>query len=276
MKNKKEMFEDSDDDFIVSDKKKEDNDGDAVFEINGSTQESMARTGEDAEEHVIFETRDIKPEKNIEEVMKAEKESPKMQEETEDVTFDISDSSADVKTAAAEKNAKQGTEDSADRKKIEELAGQLAAANDKYLRLMAEFDNFKRRSAKEYERLIEAANERLMKDLTEVRENFERAIKSNASGENLQEGMKLIFSKLNTILEKHGLEIYAEAGQQFDPEIHDALMSMHHESIEKDHIVEVHERGYKLKGGILKHAKVVVSKGKPEAKPDEETVIEIK
>jgi molecular chaperone GrpE len=163
------------------------------------------------------------------------------------------------------------------KKKVDELSEQVASVNDKYLRLMAEFDNFKRRSAKEYERMIEAANERLMKDITEVRENFERAFKSNADAEKFSEGMKLIFAKLNTILQKHGLEVYAENGQKFDPEIHDALMKMPHHEFDEGHIVEVHERGYKLKGNILKHAKVVVSSGKPESKKtEEETVIEIK
>ena len=168
-------------------------------------------------------------------------------------------------------------EPSPDKNIIKELTAQLDAANDKYLRLMAEFDNFKRRNAKEYERLIEAANERLIKELTEVRENFERAFKSKAEGEKLLEGMKLIFSKLNAILHKHGLEVYAEAGQKFDPELHDALMRMPHPTIAEDHIVEVHERGYKVKGNIIKHAKVVVSSGKPAQKETEqETIIEIK
>jgi molecular chaperone GrpE len=199
--------------------------------------------------------------------------------EDQDALFEVDEVSKgnpcdDEPSDNAEKEKK---ESSMDKIKIEELTSQVAAANDKYLRLMAEFDNFKRRSAKEYERLTEAANERLIKDITEVRENFERAFKSNANGEKLLEGMKLIFSKLNSILQKHGLEVYAEAGQKFDPQEHDALMRAPHATIEEDHIVEVHERGYKLKGNIIKHAKVVVSSGKPEPKEsDNETLIEIK
>ncbi len=154
--------------------------------------------------------------------------------------------------------------ESEDKKKIEELTGQNAALNDKYLRLMAEFDNYKRRSAKDYERLIEAANERLIKDIIEVRENFERAFKSNDQGEKFFQGMKLNYAKLNSILQKHGLEVYAEPGHEFDPELHDALMRAPHETIPDSHITDVHERGYKLKGKIIKHAKVVVSSGKPE------------
>ncbi|MGB7570067.1 MAG: nucleotide exchange factor GrpE [Chitinivibrionales bacterium] len=159
--------------------------------------------------------------------------------------------------------------ESEDKKKIEELTEQNAALNDKYLRLMAEFDNYKRRSAKDYERLIEAANERLIKDIIEVRENFERAFKSNDQGEKFVEGMKLNYAKLNAILQKHGLEVYAEPGHEFNPELHDALMRAPHETIPDSHITDVHERGYKLKGKIIKHAKVVVSSGKPEEKKED-------
>jgi molecular chaperone GrpE len=164
-----------------------------------------------------------------------------------------------------------------ERKKTEELTEQLNAAHDKYLRLMAEFDNYKRRSSKEFEHMAEVANEKLMKDIIEVREGFERAFRSNAEGSQLLEGMKLIFAKLNTSLQKHGLEIYGETNQKFDPQLHDALMRMPHDTTEEGHIVEVHERGYKLKGHIIKHAKVVVSSGKPlKAAPENEAVIEIK
>jgi molecular chaperone GrpE len=159
--------------------------------------------------------------------------------------------------------------ESEDKKKIEEITEQATALNDKYLRLMAEFDNYKRRSAKDYERLIEAANERLIKDIIEVRENFERAFKSNDQGEKFVEGMKLNYAKLNSILQKHGLEVYAEPGHEFNPELHDALMRAPHETIPDTHITDVHERGYKLKGKIIKHAKVVVSSGKPEEKKED-------
>jgi len=207
-------------------------------------------------------------------------EAAENQTDEQDALFEIdaaSKGNACDDETAEDKTEAEKKEPSMEVKKIEELTAQLAAANDKYLRLMAEFDNFKRRSAKEFERLIESASERLMKDITEVRENFERAFKSNAGGEQLLDGMRLIFSKLNTILEKHGLEVYAEAGQKFDPGVHDALMRTPHEAIAEDHIVEVHERGYKLKGAIIKHAKVVVSSGKPEKKEsDNEATIEIK
>jgi len=150
--------------------------------------------------------------------------------------------------------------------KIDELTNQIAAANDKYLRLMAEFDNFKRRTAKEYQQLIEQANEKLMKDVIEVRETFERAFKSDPSTTDstaFADGMKMIFTKLDTVLHKHGLEIYCEVGQAFDPEFHDAMMKCAHDTVPEEHVMEVLEKGYKLKGKVIKHSRVIVSSGKP-------------
>jgi molecular chaperone GrpE len=171
----------------------------------------------------------------------------------------------------AQKKEEQKSEHQKDQEKINELKSSLDAANDKYLRLMAEFDNFKRRTAKEYQQLIEQANEKLMKDLLEVRENFERAFKTHKEGADPKpfvDGMKMIFSKLDAVLHKHGLEVYSEAGQEFDPQLHDAMMKSAHETVPEHHIAEVCEKGYKLRGKVIKHSKVIVSSGKP--LPDEE------
>jgi molecular chaperone GrpE len=172
------------------------------------------------------------------------------------------DAGADVKAKA------QDTELQKLNNEIDELKSKVEAGNDKYLRLMAEFDNFKRRTAKEYQQLIEQANEKLMKDIIEVRENFERAFKHHREGADpaaFIDGMKMIFTKLDTVLHKHGLEIYCEPGQVFDPELHDAMMKTAHSTVPDDHIAEVCEKGYRLKGKVIKHSKVIVSSGKPSA-----------
>jgi molecular chaperone GrpE len=152
---------------------------------------------------------------------------------------------------------------SKEKEKIEDPGEQTGALNDKYLRLMAEFDNYKRRSGKDRERLIEAADEQLIKELIEVRENFERAFASKDQGDKFVLGMKLNYSKLNSILQKHGLEVYGEPGDKFDPEIHEAVLCAPSESMPDSHISDVLERGYTVKGKIVKHAKVAVSSGKP-------------
>jgi molecular chaperone GrpE len=150
--------------------------------------------------------------------------------------------------------------------KVAELSAQVVTNNDKYLRLMAEFDNFKRRTAKEYQQLIEQANEKLMKDILDVRETFERAVKSHSDDADpapFIEGMKMLFTKLDNVLHKHGLEVYCEVGQLFDPEFHDAMMKSVHETVPEEHVSEVLEKGYKLKGKVIKHSRVIVSSGKP-------------
>jgi molecular chaperone GrpE len=154
---------------------------------------------------------------------------------------------------------------------LEDLKQQLESQRDRYLRLMAEFDNFKKRVSRDYERLVESANERLISELIEVRENFERAVKTiEAANEakSLFEGILLIFTKFDEVLKRNGLEAFGVPGDAFDPQVHDALMKSPHPDIAEDHITEVFEKGYYLKKRVLRHAKVVVSSGKPENKND--------
>jgi molecular chaperone GrpE len=144
------------------------------------------------------------------------------------------------------------------------LRQQVEAGKDRYLRLMAEFDNYKRRSGKEYERLVSAANEKLILEMVDVRENFERALKSGGAGGEFApfyEGMKLIFAKYDEVLTRNGLTPFAAAGEPFDPMIHDALMKAPNAQIPADCVAEVFERGYRLNDKVIKHARVVVSSG---------------
>jgi molecular chaperone GrpE len=154
---------------------------------------------------------------------------------------------------------------------LDDLKRQLEEHSDRYLRLMAEFDNFKKRISRDYERLVESANEKLISELIEVRQNFERAVKTGESAndaKSLFEGMKLIFMKFDEVLSKNGLEPFGAPGELFDPQVHDALMKSPHADIAEDHIAEVFEKGYYLKKRVLRHARVVVSSGKPEEKKD--------
>jgi molecular chaperone GrpE len=150
---------------------------------------------------------------------------------------------------------------------IGKLTEEVKSWNDRYLRLMAEFDNYKKRSVRDYQTMVDSANERLMTDLVDVRENFERAIKNGEQAidcKTLFDGVKLIFNKLDTVLTKYGLEVFAAPGDVFDPQVHDALMKSPHPEIPEDHVADIYERGYLLKGKVLKHARVIVSSGKPE------------
>jgi molecular chaperone GrpE len=151
---------------------------------------------------------------------------------------------------------------------IDGLKSEIKAAGERYLRLMAEFDNYKKRTVREYDRIVESANEKLMLDLIAVRETFELALRHGENGSDyaqLFEGIKLIFAKFDGVLSANGLVPFAAAGEPFDPQIHDALMKMPHAEVPEDHIADIHEKGYRLKDRVIKHARVIVSAGKPPA-----------
>ena len=142
---------------------------------------------------------------------------------------------------------------------------QLAEANDRNLRLMAEFDNFRRRSAKEQLELIEVANGKLLEKLSEVQDNFERAFASENKAKDLdafEKGMQMIYNQFAKVLTDAGLEQIDPTGKEFDPNLHEALMQQPSDTIPEGHVVTVFQKGYKLKNKILKTAKVIVSSGK--------------
>ena len=145
------------------------------------------------------------------------------------------------------------------------LKAALADANDRNLRLMAEFDNYRRRTAKEQLELIETANGKLLEKLSEVQDNFERAFASENKAQDLEafeKGMQMIYNQFAKILTDAGLEQIDPTGAEFDPNMHEALMQQPSETVPEGHVVTVFQKGYKLKNKILKTAKVVVSSGK--------------
>ena len=162
---------------------------------------------------------------------------------------------------ASEKAAEQPAARSAE----EILKQQLADANDRFVRLMAEFENFRRRNAKEQLELIETANGKLLEKLSEVQDNFERAFASENKAKDLEafeKGMQMIYNQFAKVLTDAGLEQIDPTGKEFDPNLHEALMQQPSETIPEGHVVTVFQKGYKLKNKILKTAKVIVSSGK--------------
>ena len=199
-------------------------------------------------------------------VMKAAEEAMKMEAEANQADAQQAEAPADAAAeqpadAAAEQPAEQESTESAE----DVLKAELAAANDRNLRLMAEFDNFRRRSAKEQLELIETANGKLLEKLSEVQDNFERAFASENKAKDLEafeKGMQMIYNQFAKILTDAGLEQIDPTGAEFDPNCHEALMQQPSETIPEGHVVTVFQKGYKLKNKILKTAKVIVSSGK--------------
>ena len=146
---------------------------------------------------------------------------------------------------------------------IEELQKQLAAQKDAYLRLMADFDNFRKNTLRDKQNLLKYGGEDAFKKLLPVIDDFERAIDHMEKSDDinsLREGVNLIYSKFKTYLEQNELTVIpAEMGETFDANIHDAMTLFPAPTPElKGKIVDCVTKGYKLKDKVIRFAKVVV------------------
>ncbi|MBO4714425.1 MAG: nucleotide exchange factor GrpE [Fibrobacter sp.] len=203
-------------------------------------------------------------------VLKAAEDAMKMEAEANKADEAQAEAAAEQPAEAADQPADQAPEstesaDASTSSATEVLKAELAAANDRNLRLMAEFDNFRRRSAKEQLELIETANGKLLEKLSEVQDNFERAFAAENKAKDLEafeKGMQMIYNQFAKILTDAGLEQIDPTGAEFDPNCHEALMQQPSETVPEGHVVTVFQKGYKLKNKILKTAKVIVSSGK--------------
>jgi len=146
----------------------------------------------------------------------------------------------------------------------EEPAAEESAAapihDESYLRLAADFDNYKKRVAREYLEVTARANERLLNELLPVLDDLERALEAAASHEEakLEEGVQLVHRSLASLLERHGLsEIEAEGA--FDPHVHEALLSQPGEGAESGTVLQVIQKGYRLGDRVLRPTRVIVS-----------------
>ena len=144
----------------------------------------------------------------------------------------------------------------------EQLSQDLASEKDKFLRLFAEFENYKRRTAKERIDLINTAGEDIFKSLLPILDDFERAIKSNAETTDIKavnDGVNLIYNKLKSNLTSKGLQEMKSHGETFDADIHEAITNIPAPSDDlKGKVVDELEKGYSLNGKIIRFAKVVI------------------
>lgn len=148
-----------------------------------------------------------------------------------------------------------------DKKALEEEKAKCAELNDKHLRLQAEFDNFRKRTAKEKLDLTVTASENVIKDILPVLDDFERALQNmekNGNEADLQ-GVTLIFNKLKDTLKKKGLEEIEAMNAEFNTDEHEALtMIPAPEEDKKGKVLDVIQKGYKLNGKVIRFARVVV------------------
>ncbi|MBN2226562.1 MAG: nucleotide exchange factor GrpE [candidate division Zixibacteria bacterium] len=174
---------------------------------------------------------------------------------------------AEGSSETAESEEKPLTPEEKTAAEIAELKEKLNAAEDKYLRLAAEFDNFRKRTARQYDEMVKAANQNLISDLLEVVDNFQRALEvesTGSDGDSLRKGIELVYQSLFGILEKQGLAPIEAIGKEFDPNVHEAMMQTPSEEYAEGIVARELTKGYTLNGKVVRHSRVAVSTGPPD------------
>jgi molecular chaperone GrpE len=136
------------------------------------------------------------------------------------------------------------------------VSNEIQELKDKYLRLLAEFENYKKRTSRERIELFKIAGQELIVSLLPVLDDFDRALKHGQA----TEGSLLIHNKISQILKGKGLQEMNSTGELFDPNLHDAITELPVPEDQKNRIIDTVEKGYYLSDKIIRHAKVVVGK----------------
>ena len=142
---------------------------------------------------------------------------------------------------------------------MEQLAKMVSDASDKYLRLAAEYDNYRKRTTKEKENTYADAKADTVKEFLGVLDNLERGLAQFDEGDPHRQGMELICRQFLAVLEKLGVTRIEAQGQPFDPQKHDAVMHVEDENVGENTVVEVLQQGYQLGDKVLRFAMVKVA-----------------
>lgn len=173
---------------------------------------------------------------------------------------DVNKKSTDEVNEAEETNEKKGEDEKKEEdelaKKIEEA---LASANDKYLRLLAEYDNYRKRTVKEKAEIYTDATINCILEMLPVIDNFERALQTECSDDNYRVGIEMIFNQLKSILNKMNVKEIEALNKPFDPNLHNAIKRIDNEELEENTVCEVYQKGYMLGDKVIRYAMVAVA-----------------
>ncbi|UFT97827.1 nucleotide exchange factor GrpE [Radiobacillus kanasensis] len=145
---------------------------------------------------------------------------------------------------------------------LEKLKQEKAELNDRFSRMQAEYDNFRKRTQKEKESDRKYKSQALVTELLPVVDNFERALavhEGDQASDGFVEGIKMVYKQLTDALEKEGVEVIAAEGEAFDPHLHQAVMQVEDDQYEANSVIEVLQAGYKLKDKVIRPAMVKVN-----------------
>lgn len=164
----------------------------------------------------------------------------------------------------APKQADAGvTSDTSASASAETLSAELKKAKNDYLYLMAEFENYKRNAIRERSDLAKYGSERIVRELLDLMDTFDRAFEMEVTAENVasfREGMLMIAREMKNLLDRFGVKEIDSLGKPFDPAVHEALSSEESDSVTPGHISQVFKKAYKLHDRLIRPAQVVVAK----------------
>lgn len=163
-------------------------------------------------------------------------------------------------TKAAEEKEEIKEEKKQEISEEEKLKKELAEKTDQMLRLAAEYDNFRKRSQREKESIYSDVKANVLGDILPVIDNFERALDASAEdAESFKKGVEMIFAQLGEVMKKHGVESFGDTGDEFDPNIHSAVMHTEDENLGENVIAQVFSKGYKVGDKVIRPATVQVA-----------------
>lgn len=163
------------------------------------------------------------------------------------------------KTATAQADDKNVEEIVEETNELQKLKQENEQLNEKLIRNLAEFDNYRKRTTKEKEDIAGYAKSICIKEILSVVDNFERALNSECKDEEYKKGMEMIFNQLSDALKDQGLEEIEALNKEFDPEFHNAVNQVEDENFGENIVCNVFQKGYKIGDKVIRHAMVVVA-----------------
>ena len=197
---------------------------------------------------------------------------------TKNVNLDSNDTVEELVESVDENQSKDSSKSESEGEsgaEEEPLSAEEEAAKIKnqYIRLMADFDNYRKRQAREREEFVKRSNERLLGDILPVVDNLELALKKiNDPEDPFAAGVKLVFDQFQSVLKRCGLTPIEAHGEEFNPEKHEALSYIPSPTVPANQVIDQFRCGWDLSGHLMRAAQVIVSSGKPDDDADQENV----
>lgn len=150
-----------------------------------------------------------------------------------------------------------------------QVQAELGQVQDRYLRLAAEFENYKKRADRDRQMAVRFAGESILHDLLPVMDSLEQALVVPDASENLLAGLKMVLKQFQDALAKYGISSFSATGQIFDPQKHEAVAQIEDANVPEGHVIQEFQKGYMLNERLIRPARVVVSKGAVQEGPSQ-------